>query len=206
MHQREVSLSQPLSANYYRPQRSWGKVIFSQASVILLIRGVWWLAPGGCLLLGGGGCLVPGGVVTGPRGVPPPGGAPRGGGVPGGDPRDGYCCGRYASYWNAFLSLRYVHTTGDCERDVRKCHVSNVTLKASINKFRFHFRNRLLWMALKFHLHCTKANAEAISLLCFLSLIKGSFILERKRFLSFDVCHHYCRCSINTQIGNNATV
>ena len=24
-------------------------------------------------------------------------------GVPGGDPPDGYCCGRYASYWNAFL-------------------------------------------------------------------------------------------------------
>ena len=25
------------------------------------------------------------------------------GGVPGGDPPDGYCYGRYASYWNAFL-------------------------------------------------------------------------------------------------------
>ena len=25
------------------------------------------------------------------------------GGVPGGDPPDGYCCGRYASFWNAFL-------------------------------------------------------------------------------------------------------
>ena len=25
------------------------------------------------------------------------------GGVSGGDPPDGYCCGRYASYWNAFL-------------------------------------------------------------------------------------------------------
>ena len=54
-------------------------------------------APGrGCLVPGGsaprGGCLVPGGV-SGPRGVP------------GGDPRDGYCCGRYASYWNAFLFL-----------------------------------------------------------------------------------------------------
>ena len=24
-------------------------------------------------------------------------------GVPGGDPPDGYCCGWYASYWNAFL-------------------------------------------------------------------------------------------------------
>ena len=56
-------------AIYYRPQRSWGKVIFSQASVILstgsglrgvcLVPGVWsW---GGCLL--GGGGLVPGGLV-----------------------------------------------------------------------------------------------------------------------------------------------
>ena len=58
----------------YRTQRSWGKVIFSNASVILSTgRGT---APGGCLLPGG--CLVE-------------------------TPRDGYCCGRYASYWNAFL-------------------------------------------------------------------------------------------------------
>ena len=35
-------------------------------------------------------------------GVPGPGGLLWG--VPGGDPpQDGYCCGRYASYWNAFL-------------------------------------------------------------------------------------------------------
>ena len=27
------------------------------------------------------------------------------GGVPGGDHADGYCCGRYTSYWNAFLLL-----------------------------------------------------------------------------------------------------
>ena len=46
-----------------------------------------WPVPGGLLP---GRCLVPGG--SGPRGVP------------GGDPPpDGYCCGRYASYWNAFL-------------------------------------------------------------------------------------------------------
>ena len=43
------------------------------------------------------GCLVPrgvcsGGVVLGPEGVPD-----------GETPREGYCCGRYASYWNAFL-------------------------------------------------------------------------------------------------------
>ena len=52
------------------------------------------------------GCLVLGG--SGPRGVPGPGGTWAGGvpgprGVPGGDPPDGYCCGQYASYWNAFL-------------------------------------------------------------------------------------------------------
>ena len=41
--------------------------------------------PGGGGLLLGGGCLVPGwGEVETP-------------------PRDGCCCGRYASYWNAFL-------------------------------------------------------------------------------------------------------
>ena len=50
------------------------------------------LSTGGCLLPGGHG---PGGV-HGPRGEP------------GGDPPpDGYCCGRYASYWNAFLFLEY---------------------------------------------------------------------------------------------------
>ena len=37
----------------------------------------------------GWGCLVPGGCLV--RG--------------GGDPRGGYCCGRYASYWNAFLFI-----------------------------------------------------------------------------------------------------
>ena len=50
-------------------------------------KGVWsW---GGCLIPGGkclilGRCLVPGGLV--------------------GPPPDGYCCGQYVSYWNAFLS------------------------------------------------------------------------------------------------------
>ena len=41
--------------------------------------------PEGCLLL---------------RGVPAPGGVCSQGGVE--TPRDDYCCGRYASYWNAF--------------------------------------------------------------------------------------------------------
>ena len=77
---------------YRRTQRSWGKVIFSQASVILLTgevpaRGVWW---GGVCSRG----VWSQGEVSAPRVCawwrPPP-------------PRDSHCCGRYASYWNAFL-------------------------------------------------------------------------------------------------------
>ena len=55
-----------------------------------------------------GGCLLRGGGVPALRGT---GYACSGGGgacsrgVPGGDPPDGHCCRRYASYWNALLSL-----------------------------------------------------------------------------------------------------
>ena len=42
------------------------------------------------------GDLSGGGGVSAPEGVPAPGGD---------TPHDGYCCGRYASYWNAFLLL-----------------------------------------------------------------------------------------------------
>ena len=87
---------------------------------------------GGCLLLGG--CLVRGGLVLGGavwfRGeVPAPRGCLVGGVLVRGaqtphsrgklrgirpsppPPPDGYCCGRYASYWNAFLfSLVYTTT------------------------------------------------------------------------------------------------
>ena len=59
---------------FYCPQRSWGKVIFSQASVILLT--------GGCFLLGGASSI--GGASS--RGVLPSGGCFLLGGVPGGDP------------------------------------------------------------------------------------------------------------------------
>ena len=103
----------------------WGKVIFLNLFVILFIGGV--LGPGGTCLggvpaLGGvcssggggvwsrgleGGVPAPGGV-SGPGGIPAPGGGggcllPGEGGAWWRPPRDGYCCGRYASYWNAFL-------------------------------------------------------------------------------------------------------
>ena len=57
------------------------------------------LSTGGVPVPGGawsqGGCLVPGGGPAAGRSDP--------GGVPGGDPPDGYCWGRYASYWNTFF-------------------------------------------------------------------------------------------------------
>ena len=72
-------------------------------------RGIWprgspgpypgGLLPGGGVVCSRGVCLLLGGstpgVVVCSGGVPGPGGC--------GDPPDGYCCGRYASYWNAFL-------------------------------------------------------------------------------------------------------
>ena len=91
--------------HFYLPQRSCGKVIFSQASVSHSAhKGVYpnlhWgkhppppgqgvmlcfytflsviLFTGVCAWSRGGGCLVE-------------------------TPRDGYCCGRFASYLNAFL-------------------------------------------------------------------------------------------------------
>ena len=60
--------------------------------------GSWWLVWGGAWSRG-----VPGLGGAWSRGVPGPAGVPGPRGVPGGDPPDGYCCGRYASYWNAFL-------------------------------------------------------------------------------------------------------
>ena len=106
---------------FYRPQRSWGKLIFLQASVILLTGGAWSRGvpgPGACLLRGGvcsGGVWVSapeGGLfprgVPGPRGVSGPGGCLLPGGAWWRPCQDGHCCGRYASYWNAFLFIIYI--------------------------------------------------------------------------------------------------
>ena len=77
------------------------------------------LFTGGCLLWGWGvsgsgdawsrgvsarrGCLVQRGSAPGGGGAWSSGGAWSGGGEVWRLPRDGNCCGRYASYWNAFL-------------------------------------------------------------------------------------------------------
>ena len=112
----------------------WGKVIFSQASVIL--------STGGCLVLGGsapggllpGGCLVPGGLL-------PPGGDP---------PRDGFCCGRCASYWNAFLSN--IHW-----RNQRKCTPG--TISFILKQFEKSFQIRMY--SSRMRTHCFTAAVAA---------------------------------------------
>ena len=75
-------------------------------------------APGGLLLgvcsWGGGWCLLGGGGVCSRRKWV--GGAYSGGCLvetPPPPPRDGYCCWRYASYWNAFLFLKVLVSTDD---------------------------------------------------------------------------------------------
>ena len=78
--------------HFYRPQRSWGKVMFSQASVILSTGGVCSRGRG-CLVSGGRWSLVE-------------------------TPRDGYCCGRYTSYWNAFLFSFFIGRVWWAERGV----------------------------------------------------------------------------------------
>ena len=118
-HTRMVNINFVLHCTniYYRPQQSWGKVIFSQASSIL---STW-----------GEGCVVSQhalqvvsehawqqGVLSQhalqvvsqhalQQGGTWSGGPLQGGLLPGGTggdpPPDGHCCGRYASYWNAFL-------------------------------------------------------------------------------------------------------
>ena len=91
----------------YRPQRSCGKVIFSQASVILFTGG--GVCPA-CI-----GADTPSPCRHSPRPDTPWEDTPQGRHVPLGrhppgqtrpgkhPPPYGHCSGRYASYWNAFL-------------------------------------------------------------------------------------------------------
>ena len=86
-----------MSINYYRPQRSCEGYVFTGVclstggvTVGCLVRGV--PGPGGCLVGGSASAGWGGGWYPTCTEADPPG-------------RDGYCCGRYASYWNAFLFL-----------------------------------------------------------------------------------------------------
>ena len=97
---------------FYRPERSWAKVMFLQASVILLTGGcVCQVPPPGPGTPPGTRC-TPQDQVPPQDQVHPPGTryTPRGPGTP---PRDQVhppeirpTSGRYASYWNAFLFKR----------------------------------------------------------------------------------------------------
>ena len=105
----------------------WGRVIFLHLFVILFTgEGAWSQGgpgPGGVPAPRGevpgwgvcsqGGCLVSGGCLL-------PGGAWSLGGclVLGGAwwrPPDGYCCGWYASYWNAFLLCKILLLVRICQ-------------------------------------------------------------------------------------------
>ena len=81
------------SEGNYRPQTKFAKVMFLHVSVC---------PQGGCLGPDPGEILrgLAGEGVSRPR--------PRRGGW-GSDPEDGYCCGRYASYWNEFLSFTFLN-------------------------------------------------------------------------------------------------
>ena len=132
----------PISFIFYRPQRSWGKVIFSQVSVTLstgvgvcgcrggcvVAGGHVWLLGGHAWLLGGmhgcwGVCMVAGGV-HGCRGacVAVEGMHGCGGcawwwwGACVGYDEIRSMSGRYASYWNAFLFkiLKKVNLVSHC--------------------------------------------------------------------------------------------
>ena len=132
----------------YRPQRSWGKAMFLQASVILLTGGVpdqvhlpqdqvhplpWDQVPPQTRYT-----PRPGTTPLGP-GTPPQTRSPPGPGTPPGDQAHPHGTreirsmrGRYASYWNAFLFIAIFVCLGLC-LCVGQCeHTINV-VKASPN-------------------------------------------------------------------------
>ena len=93
---------------YYRPQKKFAKVMFLQVSVILSTRGGGmacmaggrvWQGEGvrGRGVCDGGACVV-GGVMHGRGGM-----SGWGGGMRGRYYEIRSICGRYGSYWNAFL-------------------------------------------------------------------------------------------------------
>ena len=88
---------------YYRPQKKFAKVMFSQVSVCPQGWHVWWGVWHGVCMMGGmlaRGACMPGACVAG--------------GMHG--RRDShYCSGCYASYWNAFLFKIFQHVIQETE-------------------------------------------------------------------------------------------
>ena len=94
------------SANpFYRPQRSWGRVMFLHVCDSVH-RGGGGYPSMHCRWYPSMPCSrSPGGAIPAciAGGIPACLAAGLGGGAWCRPPRDGYCCGRYTSYWNAFL-------------------------------------------------------------------------------------------------------
>ena len=82
-------LSLSLSLNFYRPQRSCEGYVFT----------------GVCLSTWGVSASVHAGIPQPPGSRHPPEQTPPRSRHP---QRDGHCCGRYASYWNAFLLIHLI--------------------------------------------------------------------------------------------------
>ena len=95
----------------YRPRRrSCGKVVFSQVCVKNYVH------RGFCL----SACWD---TPPPPTGRHPPGQTPPPGQTTSPPPTqaDGYCCGRYASYWNAFLMLRMYKIESSTRKTCNHC-------------------------------------------------------------------------------------
>ena len=128
---------------FYRPQTKFAKVMFLHMSVILSMGGCLGPYPGGGWGSGWGGLQAHTRGVSRPRpkGSPDPG---LGGCVsqhalrqtpP--PPADGYCGGRYASYWNAFLFIFSTRTPLLCYDDL----YVTVIEKLYINHIVYFFYN-----------------------------------------------------------------
>ena len=136
--------------------------------------GVAWSgrsASGGCLVQGdlllgvcSQGCAWSQGGpgLGGARGVSGPGGVPGPGGVVSQHaltqtppPADGYCCGRYASYWNAFLLLFKLFNTPFSGRS-RSFIGANNTLRRGANLWFCQFPGKSKWNRYKCSLNTPK--------------------------------------------------
>ena len=83
----------PFDYHFYHPQRSWGKVILSEACVHILSTGGRVVAPGGACMPGE--CVAKGGMLGEGRGVHGEGGMHGKGGIHG----EGWACVARGHAW-----------------------------------------------------------------------------------------------------------